>query len=1029
MSLEQIFPPARSAGAANRAMVVGIGSFGARCLAHLWPRISFEDEQRRILRRGLPRLSSLVSYALLLPSWNPRGGSGEIVAGLPDPGQWSDGSFTRHVTREAAVDWAAIQQVKMEPSLAELVYSLDLRNSLQKQGIALASVSSYSRSDYFNALLSAEEQAADFFMNAVGQARIDQDAPGQEVERFSIYLVAAANEPPASALLWPVAAILRSCLEPFLSLEITALLSSGVYGEGRQRLAQGASIYATLVELEHLSRPGAGLDWLSLPARLKSSSQFLDYIYLLDSEKHNHTLPRDEREPITAIGNALEVLLTSDIPDRVAALVGPDSEAARCSAPFCSLGTASVYIPVNEWNERNQNKFLLEVLEGQFLQPTAQPAAEAQPRRGDPLSLEHLVGQMIRNLPLGLRQRAGATERQPGLRQRLRELFRPPAERLPSHSEVGYLLHQAGLQRSLISGPGQPLPAVFVDPVETRPLYLDNLDFERPRRLPPEEWYPTLLRHYLALDIDGRDVFPTDDETLRVLQEAAQPDPNRLQELVANMLAACSSASDPRLTQAPQPELAELVGRQGETGIVPDFYRLLLHQVCQHLRRDSQGLHTARALVQDWLQRAESATRQVADFRLRLERAFHGPAMTEFYEQSAAHLLAFRRALGSRPHLPAIAARGLGLAAFIAALLHYATLRWNPLVDPRWLPILPLLAGFCLAGVVGLSLWSYHQRRLRLGIHRLEDDFARLLGLVVNMEIARLVVGDDGRSGLLPDLSQILQAFQNVLDGSLEQLRQKAEEIRQELETQIGFGEPFLRQPFPGLDDIERRLQEETRREDWQRSLAQLVPSASSMHNRYLEAVVEWAVSRAGGPVGRAAQPPHRSIDAYLLKIMRDYASPRRILPPPDLKIISLLRSRFPEYGTRSFLSDLRSRTQFFLNWDEAGNSRSFPVAYELFVQDEPADYPDFLSAAHALRLLPVANLDPFAVTALRLVYGVSLQAIPHLRRYAEDFSSLSDDEQRQLALALSEDVLGLDGSYFERRLSDFTALSEVDHD
>ncbi|MCL6430587.1 MAG: hypothetical protein K6V36_06950, partial [Anaerolineae bacterium] len=472
--------PVSDTAVVNRCLVVGVGRFGARVLAHLWQRLRFQDAYRPQARRRLPRLQDVVAMALLLPD-----SASGIVIGRPDPAKWA----TRDVLRRIA------------SGSEERSGARDILATLAADQQCLGKASGESREAWFEVAVDCQRALGDYLTLLADRARVEGDAPGVELQRFPIYVIAALDDPHSSALLWPLVMVLRERLAELLALDIQGLLSCGAYAERPEdRRQQGARIHPALLELEFFSGEKSELSHLpSSPEKIQrwQGQPFFDQCYLIDSEKRSGTRVRDEDEVVATLGNALEVLLISNATDVIAECVGPDAEILQRRYPFATLGAANTYIPIDEWQARSEFRLALEILDTELLKeeheplPADSPAASLLARCCD---LPALVAEMVQDCPFRMLE--------PG-----------------SRGDTATLFQRARLERPLTDkdGPGLPLPEVMVDPQYMRPSYCEEDPVEgRRRRLPPEAWIERLYRHFRELGLDPPLIFPGDPEIERI---------------------------------------------------------------------------------------------------------------------------------------------------------------------------------------------------------------------------------------------------------------------------------------------------------------------------------------------------------------------------------------------------------------------------------------------------------------------------------------------------------------------------------
>lgn len=1008
---------------ANRGMIVAVGRYGARALAHLWPRLRFEDAQRGRARAGLPLLRNLVSTVLLLPI-----DGGRLVAGQPKPEKWEGRHLLRRIEKEALSGEGG----------------LDLLSDALLRREEFGTAEGAGRAAYLANAVRSQRPIGDWLVQAAEQGRIDEHAPGSGVHRFTVYVLAALAEGPATALLWPLTMILRDRLEDRLGLEVVGLLSAGAYAQGTARRAEGANAHIALRELEFFSGEDADLSYLEPAALLEpwQGRRYFDRCYLLDSEKSHGARAFDETEIIVTTGNALEVFLPGNAPDVVAERVGPDDEFLHRYHPFGTLGSASTYIPIDQWQARNQYRFELEILESEFLKEQHQPLAEDAPVArfaARYVDLRGLVAEMVSGCPLSLLGQGA------------------------SDGDVARLLRAAHLEQSLGAKgwPAFPLPEVRVDPAVARPPYRwqDPVE-ERSYRLPPDEWLQHLYQHYRQLGLGPDQAFPGDPQAAEyestMLQDGVQPmappagapgmpaiAASRREDWFNHMVAAIEPPGDGQADAEPAGD----AGRE-PVGIVPQFAAGLRREVIGLLEAEGQGLQAAI----DWLRELSRSLRQavscVEDYQVRLEHALGGEVQAAARRAGSRRLAAFRRLLAGRPRPGSVLGRLLALAALVATsgyyiLPHYA-LPFDLRPYPSLLGLHQWLAAHMLVTAIGLgvgvsallfaAVLGVHRLRLRRAIRRIERDLTRELNLHVNWDVARAI--SEGDRGLLAGLIDEVVCQSEVLLEAQRGLRERHAELTADLAEALSRRQPFVRQPLAGLEDWEAQLQQAARpgrrpllppavlsaKRDLAEGLfADYIASEVELawtqreHDRQIAALEEEGSSRkeraqAGREARqhmqrireryRYARRGYRSLGDLLIATVEQAAQVQDIVPPRDLQLELLLRQRVDGFSPQSFLSELSSRAQVNLAWDREQLPRSMPVPLGLVSVEGETSFADADAAMDELGLERIVSFDPFAVTVLRLCHGLSLAAIPHFQAYESDFLALSVTERSPLAIA-----------------------------
>ena len=224
---------------ADRNMLLCLGRYGARVLAHVWPRIGFEDLQRQILRPSLPSLARLTAGSVLVPQ-----SDGSILYGAPCGTGW-DNSLYRSLDHQGIRDGCT--------GTTEPEWLSQLKQVLKERHLIGATDPPTGRSSYFRTALEAEQELGDWLVRAAHGVRNDADAGGSEANRFVVYIIASLADPESSALLWPAVMILRQALGSYLPLKIIGLLSTGIYANTERRQSE-AAVHAALQQAAVLAR-------------------------------------------------------------------------------------------------------------------------------------------------------------------------------------------------------------------------------------------------------------------------------------------------------------------------------------------------------------------------------------------------------------------------------------------------------------------------------------------------------------------------------------------------------------------------------------------------------------------------------------------------------------------------------------------------------------------------------------------------------------------------------------------------------
>ncbi len=354
-------------GGHNRAAIVGVGGWGARVVAHLWPRLRLADRGRALAggRFRISRLSNMVSYALVLPD-----AAGNLTIARPNPERWADVGFARH-------HWELPDLNQSVRHLQDVTYealwpTLDVVGRYDGPAEQEGPVSRLALCQNF---LHHRPAITTDLAAIIEAARVDESEPDEESSQLTIFVVASLADEQATALLWPLTALLRNRVGDTVLAEQVGLLSSGVYAPPQSRRREEAAVYTAVGELAHLTdlaapRNGDPASPLyELTAAGFPPAPPFDRTYLVDREKISGALVKDEGELTTVVGNALEAFLTADVNVYLRNVLAPDAADLLRSGPYSGLGAACVYVPLDElWTQARQ-RLSLNLLRDHFLAP------------------------------------------------------------------------------------------------------------------------------------------------------------------------------------------------------------------------------------------------------------------------------------------------------------------------------------------------------------------------------------------------------------------------------------------------------------------------------------------------------------------------------------------------------------------------------------------------------------------------------------------------------------------------------------
>ncbi|NOZ28251.1 MAG: hypothetical protein GXP39_09395 [Chloroflexi bacterium] len=357
------------AAGSNRAALIGLGGWGCRVLAHLWPRLRQADERRALVTSNLTPIHYTVSFALVMPDDDH-----QLTIARPRPGRWDTPEFSEtpwHALSDLSRGGQRHSRAWREETYRRLQDAIDvLEAHLPPEGNA-----GVGRMAMLRTLIAHESAIAQQLVWIMDQARIDRGEPTAEIAKLTIYILASLAEDIASVLIWPLAAMIRQAVGTYTPIEVVGLLQADSFASSPERFYELAGVHLALHEMavlessdpEQQDAVRASLprgQWLEA-----LGTHPLDYRYLISREKIGGTTAEGEGEIITMIGNALEAFLLSDVDRCLSERLAPDLPALHERNGYSSLGAASVYVPVDQMRARSRDQVRLRVLRDHFLTP------------------------------------------------------------------------------------------------------------------------------------------------------------------------------------------------------------------------------------------------------------------------------------------------------------------------------------------------------------------------------------------------------------------------------------------------------------------------------------------------------------------------------------------------------------------------------------------------------------------------------------------------------------------------------------
>lgn len=981
---------------ADRSMLLCLGRYGARVLAHVWPRVGFQDLQRQTLRPNLPSLVHLTAGIVLVPR-----SDGSILCGRPGGSDWDDSLF-RDLDHQGDRDGCA--------GTMGAAWLTRLSQALGESQIITAAEAPTGRGSFFRTAIEAEPELGDWLARMAHSVRGDADTGGSDANRFIVYIVASLADPESSALLWPVVMILRQTLGAYLPLRIIGLLSTGVYTQTGHRLSE-AAVHTALQELAFFSDPAADLSRLALPAPALTwdDRRFLDLCFLLDNEKRNGSRCNHEEEVIVNTGNFLELMLGGDALYVIDEESGANEDEWRATRAFGSIGTASIYVPIDAWRQRNRMEYEFELLRDHVLRPPAEPDApgtsnvEEQPTASY-VDITALMDRMI----------AGCSLR-----------ITPPQQ-----GAVGRLLKAAGLAPERPRKETEPLPEITIDGDALRVDYTTaEPQTHRRRRLTPDAWLAQAYRHFRRLGLAPDLILPGDPVGAAVEAEGGLPVRTRQEEWWDSIIDTCSAGADQGLMSS---SYNMDISPAQRLGIEAEFRHTLRRQIAQSLRTENNGVLRAMQWLEPLAQRGQEAGTAVDRYRMLLHQAI-AHMSPERARQEQRHVQRFRQLLTNRPRLAGLVSRLIILLAFLTALGNEVLPRVPfPLdlsgasglaVIQQWFAShLPITAGLLALSTVVLVvvvIMSTAGFRLRRAMRTIEMDLTEHMHWHLNRDFVTLLY--ENGLGVLAGVRETLAAYNDALRDTAAQLEERRDRLARYLSEPLGKDGTFIREPMPGLDDVRRKLERDSRVPDSQDPSAPLLAADPAMAGSILEGMIAIEAAAALPRESPLAYPAealsearrelgYGSLAQLILSVVgRTAGRVRDIRPSADLRIERLLRQRFDDLPPMLQLETLLRRASLGLAWDDTA-PETLTVSTRLVAFEQPQRATAYEQGASASGLRMVTSLDPYTITVVQIGYGIPPSAVPHFVAHATTFAGLLANDR--MPLVLHDQALDAEGRY-----------------
>lgn len=940
-------------GGRNRAAIVGVGGWGARVVAHLWPRLRMADRGRSLASTAtaswqpgstgsmwggsmrLPRLSDMVSHALVLPAED-----GSLTIARPQPERWDDVSFARrHLAQLSSAvgldgttgTFAPYQSTRTlrETTYRALWPTLDIVGRYEPPE---GTDKPPSRRWMWQHLLKYRLEVATDLAAIIEQARIDESEPDEEASQLTIFVVASLADELATAVLWPLSQLLREQIGGHVLAELVGLLSTGVYGPPPERRREEAAVHVALSELAYLIRQAAGEDgdgnnaWrekLLGPTASVSSVPPFDRTYLVDREKLSGALVKDEGELTTVVGNALEAFLAADANVYLRNVLAPDEADLLRTGPFSSLGAACIYVPLEEMWTQARQRLALDMLRDHFLAPLPDEEAAQAAELAERLAQHELAWHSLCQAILD------ESQSQPGSQTAsLVEVAEPGSESASVEGQETLPLLRVR----------PPMPALREQPTAVAVALSELASRAAVIHQQFDELEGGQLMAWAAeLVARGRGLLaPTSNG------EEAQPQSGLLQRLDEEVLTLVTTHEQGlQLAQLYMSHVARLVRRQHET-----------------VMRQRQR----------WQARAEATRTTVLQQRL-----------------ASAHTLPLLNRLPAWHWVVAAVALLMTLVMGLAL--------WEGGLAPGLVVLWALTTG---AGVfvVGLMARLAYRLWLRGSLRRIVGMRQQRLNALAQAALAQAL------EALFAALSEEVARRQRALEEAQERLRRERDLLADRLSQPLAVSHSFVRQPLAQEELYEDIRSQPARLPSSDLAVQVLRADPVSMEmirQAWQHAVLpkEELAARNGalqGTIFNLGEALSLAIERYAARLSQPEA-------PADVSVQDLLPRVVPGYSPSDFLSDLRLKAKPLIRLDD--QVVTSPIAIDLVASPvsgalQPTS-PLFHATALRLRLL--SSYDPFSLILVRTLHGLPLEAIASLRVYARAFASLSLKEKRSLVL------------------------------
>lgn len=374
----------------SRAAVICFGGWGLQTMLHLWPRVRFIQEERRILgiEHELPDLNRQTAFACVLPHPLPETSAGKplTVVHPASSSVYPEPYYVEKLLRASRSDRGE-QGLTSSEVWANRIYEyalaqVDENKDKYIQELTMSEPFGYEapnsssrlwRQDMFAAGIAwAEPVVKALLRHVIDPTRLDSIQTLDPYVQTNIYVVASMAEPLTSALIWPIISELTAALGTRNIARVIAFFATGSFALDDTAAVEEAACYTALREIESLTGVSrVGKKELGERVRYKQGwservgLSLFDRIYMLDKEKTNAALARDAHELAVLTGNVIEAFLTADGATHVETRLGPDIDAQAAQRRYSLVGAANDYVPLADYIDaaiRDEQKRIVQTL-------------------------------------------------------------------------------------------------------------------------------------------------------------------------------------------------------------------------------------------------------------------------------------------------------------------------------------------------------------------------------------------------------------------------------------------------------------------------------------------------------------------------------------------------------------------------------------------------------------------------------------------------------------------------------------------